>query len=160
MHENTSQIQLNCETYVYICSVNSRWPPQGKSPIGNLIKPWSLCICQLLILHGLFKTRGFLPKETFPTLEIGGFEKSMLKNSLYSPKSFDYVVSIMIEIPELSIMPLVCPPKRVLFHDLVRLEFLSESPVFVEGECKSVFLKKRVDTWYSEVPGIFQIVYV
>lgn len=56
MHKDASQIQLHLESYIDICSVDSRTPPQSKSAIGNLIQTGALCVGQLFEFHAFFES--------------------------------------------------------------------------------------------------------
>ena len=51
MHKDSSQIQLNLETNVYVGSVDRWRPPKRKASIRDLIKTRSLRMSQLFILH-------------------------------------------------------------------------------------------------------------
>ena len=110
---------------------------------------------QFFELHTFFKPTCFLPKETLPSREISTFEESVLKYTLNTTESLNHVSSIVVKIPQLSIMFLVGPPKRILFKNLVLLEILSNPPAFIVCQSKSVFLKQRVDTGYATVPTVF-----
>lgn len=52
----------------------------------------------------------------------------MLENSLDSSESGDNVDSVVVELPELSIMSLGCPPEGVVLEELVLLPIGSDSP--------------------------------
>lgn len=49
MHEDAGQIQLHLESHVHIGTVDGGGPPQGETPVGDLIQPRPLCIGQLLV---------------------------------------------------------------------------------------------------------------
>ena len=49
MHENASQIQLHLEAHVHIGTVDGGGPPQGETPVGDLVQTRPLCIGQLLV---------------------------------------------------------------------------------------------------------------
>jgi hypothetical protein len=113
MHENTSQIQLHLKPNVHIRPVNRRTPPKSKSSIRDLIQPGSLRMRQFLEFHGFFEPGSFLPKESFPSGEISPFEQSVLKNTFHSSKSLYYISSIIIQIPEFSVMALMGPYNQI-----------------------------------------------
>ena len=81
----------------------------------------------------------------------------MLEYSLNSAQSLDHVSPIIVQVPQLTIVLLVGPPKWVLFQDLVLFEILSHPPAFVVGECQAVLLEERVDPWYTSVPRVVQV---
>ncbi len=90
---------------------------------------------ELLILHGLLKARGLLPEEAFPSWEIGALEKGMLKDALHTSESLDHISTVVVEIPQLTIMFLMSPPEGVLLEDLILLEVLSNSPTLIVSKC-------------------------
>ena len=49
VHEDASQIQLHLEAHVHIGTVDGGGPPQGETPVGDLVQTRSLCIGQLLV---------------------------------------------------------------------------------------------------------------
>ena len=56
-----TRLKLNHPNVTYICSVDSRRPPEGEASVGDLVKTGALGVGQFLVLHRLFKTTGFLP---------------------------------------------------------------------------------------------------
>ena len=74
MHKDARQVELDLEANVNVRPVDSGRPPESKTTIWNLIETRALCVRQLLVLHRLFEARGFLPKETFPSWEVGALE--------------------------------------------------------------------------------------
>jgi hypothetical protein len=116
MHENTSQIQLDLKPNVNIRPVNSRTPPKSKSSIWDLIQPRSLRMCQFLEFHGFFEPGSFLPKESFPSREISPFEQSVLKNAFHSSKSLYYISSVIIQVPEFSVVTLMSPYNQIKYY--------------------------------------------
>ncbi len=49
VHEDASQIQLHLEAHVHIGAVDGGGPPQGETPVGDLVQTRPLCIGQLLV---------------------------------------------------------------------------------------------------------------
>lgn len=49
MHEDASQVQLHLEAHVHIGTIDGGGPPQGETPVGNLVQTRPLCIGQLLV---------------------------------------------------------------------------------------------------------------
>lgn len=74
VHEDSCEIKLYLEADVHICTVNCWAPPQGESSIGNLVQTTALCVGQLLVLHGLLKSRGFLPEQPLPSGKVRALE--------------------------------------------------------------------------------------
>ena len=134
VHEDAREVQLHLEAHVDVGSVDGRRPPQCEASVGNLIETTSLGVCELLEAHGLLETTGLLPEETFPGREVGAFEEGVLQNALNTSQSLDHVCSVVVQVPQLSIMALVRPPEWVLAHDVVLLEVLAHSPALVEGQ--------------------------
>lgn len=108
--------------------------------------------------HRLFESTGFLPEKTLPSGEVGAFEESMLKDSFNSSQCLNHVSSIIIQIPQFSIMSLMSPPERVLFEHLKLLEILSHSPSLIISQCQSILLEKGINSWDSMIPTVLQIV--
>lgn len=154
MHEDASEVELDLEADVDIGSVDGRRPPKSKATVRNLIEPRPLGMCELLVLHRLLKATGLFPEKAFPGGKVGSLEKGVLEYSLDTAQSLDHVSPIIVQVPQLTIVLLVGPPKWVLFQDLVLFEVLSHPPAFVVGECEAVLLEERVDPWYTSVPGV------
>lgn len=158
MHVNASQVQLYLETDIDIGSINCRRPPKGKSTVGNLVETRSLSICQFLIFHTFFEATCLLPKQALPSREVGTFEQGVFKNTLNTTQSLNHVSSIVVQVPQLTIVLLVTPPERVLFQNLVLLEVLSDTPAFIVSKRESVFLEQCVYARNTAVPAIFEII--
>ena len=89
---------------------------------------------KLLVLHGLFEARCFLPEETFPGGEVSAFEKSMLQYTLYTTECLDHIRAVIVQVPKFAIMLLMGPPEWVLLKDLILLEVLTNTPALVISE--------------------------
>jgi hypothetical protein len=111
--EDTRQIQLNLETNVDVCSVDSRTPPQRKPTVGNLIQTRPLGIGQFLELHALLETGRLLPKQSFPGWECSRLEQCVLQNGFNTPEGLDNICTICIQVPQLTIVALRRPPERI-----------------------------------------------
>ncbi|KAH0925107.1 hypothetical protein HID58_017363 [Brassica napus] len=131
MHEHSRQVQLHLETQVNIRPVNRRRPPESESSIRNLVKTRPLCVRQLLVLHRLLETRRLLPEKTLPRWEVSPLEEGMLEDTLYASESLYNIGSVVVQVPQLPVMPLVCPPEWVLFQDLVLLKLGPHPPAFI-----------------------------
>lgn len=74
---------------------------------------------------------GHSPEETLPGWEVGPLEQGVFQDSLHAPQGLDHVRPVVVQIPQLPIMPLMGPPKRVLLQHLkyIRtLHLLQKSP--------------------------------
>lgn len=58
------------------------------------------------------------PEQTLPCWEVGPLEERVFQDPLYSSKSLDHVRTIIVEVPQLSIMTLMSPPEWVLLENL------------------------------------------
>ncbi len=58
VHEDARPVQLHLEAHVDIGPVDGGGPPEREAPVGNLIQPRPLRVCQLLVLHALLKAAG------------------------------------------------------------------------------------------------------
>lgn len=76
----------------------------------------------------------------------------MLKDPLNTSKCLDDISSVIVQIPQLPIMPLMGPPEWVLLQDLVLLKICAYSPSFIICQGVSIFLKQSIYTWYSPIP--------
>lgn len=76
----------------------------------------------------------------------------MFKNSFNASKGLNNISPVIVQVPQLPIMPLVRPPERILFKNLVLLEVSTHPPSFIIGQSVSILLKQSVYTWYSSIP--------
>lgn len=58
------------------------------------------------------------PEKPLPGREVSALEESVFQNAFHTTQGLDHVCTVVVQVPELSIMPLVCPPKRVLLQNL------------------------------------------
>lgn len=58
------------------------------------------------------------PEETLPSGEISAFEESVFQDALHTTQSLDHVCSVVVQVPQFSIVPLVGPPERILLQHL------------------------------------------
>lgn len=59
-----------------------------------------------------------LPEKTLPGGEIGAFKQCVFQDALHTAKSLDHVRTVVVQIPQFAIVPLVGPPERVLLQHL------------------------------------------
>lgn len=81
----------------------------------------------------------------------------MLKNAFNTTQSLNHIRSVVVQIPQFSVVPLMRPPERVLLQDLVGLELRSHSPTFIVGQRVAVLLEERVNAGNTTVPAVVQI---
>ena len=81
----------------------------------------------------------------------------MLQNALHPAERLDHVRAVVVEVPELPVVPRVRPPKRVQPQKAVLLEVRAHAPALVVGERVSVLLEQRVDARDAPVPGVLQV---
>lgn len=60
----------------------------------------------------------FSPEETLPGREVGSFEERVFQNALHATQGLDHVCAVVVQVPQLAVVPLVCPPEGVLLQDL------------------------------------------
>jgi hypothetical protein len=113
---------------------------------------------KFLILHGLLKTRSFLPEKTLPSREISALKKSMFEYTLDTAQCLNHISTVIIEVPEFTIMLLMSPPEWILFKHLILFEILSDPPPLVICECESVLLEESIDSGDTSVPRVFQVI--
>mmetsp|Transcript_889 Transcript_889/g.2133 ORF Transcript_889/g.2133 Transcript_889/m.2133 type:complete len:481 (-) Transcript_889:3567-5009(-) len=157
VHEDTCEVQLHLEAHIDVRTVDRRRPPQGESSVGDLVETTPLGVRQLLETHGLLEATSLLPEETFPGREVRTFEQRVLQDAFHAAQGLDHVRSVVVQVPELAVMPLVCPPERILPHDVVLLEVLANPPALVKGKGVPVLLEERVDAWNATVPRVLQV---
>mmetsp|Transcript_39335 Transcript_39335/g.83813 ORF Transcript_39335/g.83813 Transcript_39335/m.83813 type:complete len:1257 (-) Transcript_39335:3240-7010(-) len=157
VHEDAGQIQLHLETNIHVGSVDGRRPPQGEASVGDLVETGSLGVGQFLEAHGLLEATRLLPEETLPGREVSALEQGVLQDALDTTQGLDHVGTIVVQIPQLAVVPLVCPPEGVLPHDAVLFEVLSHTPALVESQGVSILLEQSIDSRDSTIPGILQI---
>ena len=107
--------------------------------------------------HGSVSETGFFPEETFPRGKCRRLEESMFKDCLNTTECLNDIRSICVQVPQLAVVPLTCPPERVALHQLIRLEFSTSTESLIEAERTPVFLEQSVDTWKTTVPTILEI---
>lgn len=54
------------------------------------------------------------PEETLPGGEVSAFEECVLQDALHAAKSLNHVCAVVVQVPQLAVVPLVGPPERVL----------------------------------------------
>lgn len=89
---------------------------------------------QFLVSHGLLETTSLLPEETLPSGEVSTLKQCVLQDTLNTTQSLNHIGSVIVEVPQLTIVSLVSPPERILLQDLELFEILSHSPTFVVGQ--------------------------
>mmetsp|Transcript_94895 Transcript_94895/g.290283 ORF Transcript_94895/g.290283 Transcript_94895/m.290283 type:complete len:372 (+) Transcript_94895:2060-3175(+) len=157
VHENACQVQLHLEAHIHVGAVDRRRPPQGEAAVWDLVETGTLRVGQLLEAHGLLEAAGFLPEQALPRREVRALEQRVLQDAFDASQGLDHVRAVIVEVPQLPIVPLVRPPERVLPHDVVLLEILAHAPALVEGERVAVLLEEGVDARDAPVPRVLKV---
>ena len=157
VHEDAGQVQLDLETNVDVRPVDGRRPPKREATVGNLVQPGALGIRQLFVLHRLLEAGSLLPEQAFPRREVGALEQRVLQDALDTAKRLDHVRAVVVEIPQLAVVALMRPPKRILLQHLVGLALRPRTPALVVGKRVPVLLEQRVDPRNAPVPRILQV---
>mmetsp|Transcript_97181 Transcript_97181/g.274888 ORF Transcript_97181/g.274888 Transcript_97181/m.274888 type:complete len:549 (-) Transcript_97181:3378-5024(-) len=157
VHEDAREVQLHLEAHVDVGTVDGRRPPQREAPVRDLVEARPLGVGQLLETHGLLEAACLLPEETLPGREVGALEEGVLQDALHAAQGLDHVCAVVVQVPQLPVVPLVGPPEGVVPHDVVLLEVLAYSPALVEGQGVPVLLEEGVDARDPTVPGILQV---
>ncbi|CAN8015573.1 unnamed protein product, partial [Ixodes persulcatus] len=102
------------------------------------------------------------PEESLPGGEVGALEEGVLQDALHPSQGLDHVRPIVVQVPQLPIMPLVGPPEWVLLQHLtathlVLLEVCAHAPPLVIGQGVPVLLEQRVDARDAPVPAVLQV---
>lgn len=117
-HEDTREIELDLKTDINVCAIDGRTPPQGESTIGNLVQTGTLGVGKLLVPHRLFEAGRLLPEETLPGGEVGALEQRMLEDTFDTSQGRDDIDTVVVQLPELSVVSLRSPPERIAKEQL------------------------------------------
>mmetsp|Transcript_19227 Transcript_19227/g.59289 ORF Transcript_19227/g.59289 Transcript_19227/m.59289 type:complete len:634 (-) Transcript_19227:308-2209(-) len=157
VHEDAGQVELDLEADVDVGAIDRRRPPEREAAVRDLVQPGALRVGQLLVLHGLFEAARFLPEEAFPRREVRALEERVLEDALDAAEGLDHVRAVVVEVPQLAVVPCVGPPEGILAQDLVLLEVGADAPALVVGECVAVFLEECRYPRQSAVPGVLEV---
>jgi hypothetical protein len=58
--------------------------------------------------------------------EVGSLEERMLEDSFNAAERLDHVGSVVVQVPELSVVALMRPPERILLQHLILFELEEE----------------------------------
>lgn len=58
------------------------------------------------------------PEKPLPGRKVSALEECVFQNAFHTTQGLDHVCTVVVQVPELPIMPLVCPPERVLLQNL------------------------------------------
>jgi len=117
VHEDTSQVKLYLETDVDVRSIDRRAPPQRETTVRNLVETRTLRVGELLVSHRLFETGRLLPEKTLPRREIRSLEQRVLQDTFHTTQRSDDVDTIVVELPQFTVMTLRRPPEWVTVID-------------------------------------------
>ena len=82
----------------------------------------------------------------------------MLEYPFDTTECLNHVGAVIIEVPQFTVVFLMCPPEWILFEHLILLEVLPDPPPFVVCECQPILLEEGVNARNTAVPRIFQVV--
>mmetsp|Transcript_1930 Transcript_1930/g.3398 ORF Transcript_1930/g.3398 Transcript_1930/m.3398 type:complete len:226 (+) Transcript_1930:445-1122(+) len=157
MHKDACEIELDLEADIDIGTVDGGTPPEGETTVGDLIETRALGVGELLETHRLFKATGLLPEKTLPCGKVGALEESVFEDAFDSTEGLDHISSIVVEVPEFSVMASMSPPEGVDTDDLVLLEISADTPALVVGEGVTVLLEEGADAGNTSVPRVLEI---
>ena len=81
--------------------------------IGDLIETRALSIRELLVSHRLLKTGRLFPEKTLSRGEVRALEECVFEDTFHASWSSDDIDTIIIQLPQLAIMTLRCPPEWI-----------------------------------------------
>ena len=58
------------------------------------------------------------PEEPLPCGEVGALEEGVFQDALHPAQGLDHVCAVVVQVPQLAVMTLVCPPEWVLLQHL------------------------------------------
>ncbi len=87
-------------------------------------------------------------------------EEGVLQDTLHTTQGLDDICAVVIQIPELAVVPLMRPPEGVLLEHLELLEVGAHSPPLVIGQSVPVLLEQSVDAGDAPVPAVLQILHM
>jgi hypothetical protein len=92
-----------------------------------------------------------------PSTSHSYLEKTMLKNAFDSPQCLNHICAVSVQVPKLTIVALMGPPKGVHSALLIHLEFSSKPPTTIVRQRVAIFAEKSIDARDTSVPRIFKI---
>lgn len=60
------------------------------------------------------------PEKPLPGREVSALKECVFQNAFHTAQGLDHVCTVVVQVPELPIMPLVCPPEWILLQNLDR----------------------------------------
>jgi hypothetical protein len=81
----------------------------------------------------------------------------VLENGLDTTQRLNDVRAIRVQVPELTVVALACPPEGVALHVLVDLELGPGTETLVETESTAILLEESVDTRQTTVPAVLEV---
>lgn len=78
----------------------------------------------------------------------------MLQNAFHTSKCLNNISTVVVQVPQFSIVALVCPPERILLQHLELLEISAHTPAFVISQCVTILLEQCVDSRDTPIPGV------
>ena len=112
-HEDTRQIQLDLETDVDVRAIDRGAPPEREPTVRNLVETRPLGIGELLVPHRLLETGRLLPEQTLPGRKVRALEQRVLEDTFHTTKRGNDIDTVVVELPQFSVVPLRSPPERI-----------------------------------------------
>ena len=113
IHEDSSEIKLDLETDVDVCTVDRGTPPQSETTIGNLVQTRPLRVRELLVPHRLLEAGRLLPEQTLPGEEVRALEEGVLEDTLNTTQSGNNVNTVVVALPNSTVVALGSPPEGI-----------------------------------------------
>ena len=60
----------------------------------------------------------FSPEKTLPGGEVSALEQGVFQDSLHTTKCLNHVCTVVVQVPQLAVVPLMGPPERILLQHL------------------------------------------
>ena len=81
----------------------------------------------------------------------------MLEDALDAAERLDDVRAVVVEVPQLAVVPLVRPPEGVEARNVELRELRADAPALVVRERVAVLLEERVDARDAAVPAVLEV---
>ena len=88
---------------------------------------------------------------------MGALEQGVLQDPLHPAQRLDHVSPVLVEVPQLAVVPGVCPPEGEGPADREHLEEHPHPPALVVGQGVPVLLEEGVDPGDAEVPRVLEV---
>ena len=109
---------MHLETVIHIGAIDGRPPPRVKRRLGIWLRLDLWALVSFLYRIDSSNPDAFSRKEPFQVGKISTFEESVLQDTLDTTQRGNHVNTIVVELPELSIMAMRSPPEGVAVTDM------------------------------------------